>query len=258
MKRFKDQYLANCRDQQIEPLGSIIGLPEDDECVPSLNLGELTLGTKNGIAIGQALHNNQTFTHITLSESYMGDSGVDAICQGLMQSKVIESIDFRGSNLYKSNSLAQLVSKTYSLKELKCEWNSLGTYESGITELSEALKVNKSITTLDLRNNKITPEGAHALANALRVNTSLKNLDLRWNYLGVRGGKYILEALNENYTIIDLKLAGNEIDYKTLQEVEKLVRRNYDAMVIREKEQDMSHKLKTEISELSHMQNVSV
>ena len=258
MKNFKKQYIAGCRDQGIEPLSMVVNLNDDDECVQILNLGELTLGTKNGIAIGQALHSNQTFTHINLAESYMGDSGVDAVCQGLMQSKVIESLDFRGANLYRSNGLAQLLAKTFTLRELKCEWNSLGVYETGISEISEALKSNKSLMTLDLRNNKITPEGANSLSNALRANSVLQNLDLRWNYLGVRGGKYIMEALHDNYTIIDLKLAGNEIDYKTLQEIDRMIRRNYDVMVTKQKESEMSTKLKTEISELSSMQNVSI
>ena len=66
-----------------------------------------------------------------------------------------------------------------------------------------------------------------------------------------------MEALHDNYTLIDLKLAGNEVDYKTLQEIDKMIRRNYDMMITKQKESDMSHRLKSEISELSSMQNVS-
>ncbi|KAG2385565.1 hypothetical protein C9374_003380 [Naegleria lovaniensis] len=237
MKQFKKQYIVGCREQGIEPHPTIVNLPDDDDCTQTLNLGELTLGTKNGIAIGQALHGNQTFTYINLAESYMGDSGVDSVCQGLIQSRVIESIDLRGSNLYRSSGLAQLISKTFSLRELKC------------------FKTNKSIQTLDLRNNKITPEGANALANAIRVNNSLQSVDLRWNYIGVRGGKYILEALHENYMITDLKLTGNEVDFKTLQEIDKITRRNYDMQITKQKETEMSSRLKSEISEMSNIQN---
>ena len=63
-----------------------------------------------------------------------------------------------------------------SLTSLNLDGNSIG--DEGANSLSEALRVNTSLTSLDLRDNSIGDEGAHSLSEALRVNTSLTSLDL--------------------------------------------------------------------------------
>ena len=46
------------------------------------------------------------------------------------------------------------------------------------------MKVNTSLTEIDLQNNKIGDEGAKAIGEALKVNTSLTKIDLRVNKIG--------------------------------------------------------------------------
>lgn len=43
---------------------------------------------------------------------------------------------------------------------------------------------NRTITHLDLRNNRINATGAHILSNIIRNNNVLHSIDLRWNELG--------------------------------------------------------------------------
>ena len=64
-----------------------------------------------------------------------------------------------------------------------------------LNSLSQALKVNTSLTSLDLCWNCIGYEGAHSLSEALRVNTSLTSLDLRFNSIGDEGANSLSEAL---------------------------------------------------------------
>jgi Ran GTPase-activating protein (RanGAP) involved in mRNA processing and transport len=58
------------------------------------------------------------------------------------------------------------------------EWNSVGIYESGVSELAAGIRANSTLKELDLRNNKITPEGAHILANALKTNDKLSSVGM--------------------------------------------------------------------------------
>ena len=46
------------------------------------------------------------------------------------------------------------------------------------------LRVNTSLSSLDLAHNSIGSEGANSLAQALKVNTSLSSLDLSGNSIG--------------------------------------------------------------------------
>ena len=50
--------------------------------------------------------------------------------------------------------------------------------DAGARELADALKVNSSLTSLNLGRNEIGDAGARELAGALKVNSSLK--DLKW------------------------------------------------------------------------------
>ena len=84
--------------------------------------------------------------------------------------------------------------------------------DEGTKSLSEALKVNTSLTSLILANNHLKEEGANSLSEALRVNTSLTSLDLNDNYIGDEGAHSISEALIVNTTLTSLDLRLNCIN----------------------------------------------
>ena len=50
--------------------------------------------------------------------------------------------------------------------------------DEGGKAIGEALKVNTSLTKIELYNNNIGDEGAKAIGEALKVNTSLTEIDL--------------------------------------------------------------------------------
>ena len=83
--------------------------------------------------------------------------------------------------------------------------------DSGIFALAEALKVNGSLTCLDISCNEIGAEGGVAIAEALAVNSSLTSLDLQANNIGAKGGVAIAEALKANGSLTSLNLATNNI-----------------------------------------------
>lgn len=73
------------------------------------------------------------------------------------------------------------------------------------------MTVNQTLEELDVRNNKIGPQGVASLATSLKHNTSLKRLDLRWNNAGIIGGRAMVDMLKWNMIITDVELTGNEI-----------------------------------------------
>ena len=56
--------------------------------------------------------------------------------------------------------------------------------DAGASRLSQALKVNSSLTDLTLYGNSIGDAGAFALSHALAVNSSLSDLNLNANSIG--------------------------------------------------------------------------
>ena len=66
------------------------------------------------------------------------------------------------------------------------------------------MKVNSSITDLNLSSNQFGLEGIRALAEALKVNSTITTLNLRKNIIEDKGMEVLLVVLRENTTITDL------------------------------------------------------
>ncbi|XP_011270823.1 hypothetical protein CAOG_09090 [Capsaspora owczarzaki ATCC 30864] len=103
--------------------------------------------------------------------------------------------------------------------ELKLDGNRIG--EAGAQAIAEALKMNTTLTQLDLQLNQIGDEGAQAIAEALRANTTLTWLKLSYNQIGDAGAQAIAEALKVNKRMTLLFLHYNCIDIFGSQAIDK-------------------------------------
>ncbi|CAF1592671.1 unnamed protein product, partial [Didymodactylos carnosus] len=92
--------------------------------------------------------------------------------------------------------------------------HNIGIDEEDALVLAEALKVNKTLTTLNLENNEISVRGGEALAEALKVNKTLTTLNLAGNQISDGGGEALAEALKMNKTLTTLDLARNQISVR--------------------------------------------
>ena len=117
----------------------------------------------------------------------------------------ISETELFSKNLYAE--LAQLFGKSLELVDLK----ERHFFHPLFLALFLALRVNTSLTSLDLRYNLIDDEGASSLSEALRVNTSLTSLDLGGNSIGAEGVNFLSEALKVNTSLTSLHLGGRPI-----------------------------------------------
>ena len=90
--------------------------------------------------------------------------------------------------------------------QLEVKSNSLRA--DSMIAIAEALKVNSTVTKIDVSDNEIggqsgksTPEGPAALAEALKVNTTVQWVNVSQNSLGPEGGKALASALQTNTSI---------------------------------------------------------
>ena len=58
----------------------------------------------------------------------------------------------------------------------------------------ETLRLNDTVTSLDLFHNALGEGGGRALAEAPRLNTTVTSLDIRSNYLGVEQESALCQA----------------------------------------------------------------
>ncbi|XP_072894196.1 NACHT, LRR and PYD domains-containing protein 3-like isoform X2 [Hemitrygon akajei] len=144
--------------------------------------------------LGPGLHKCQ---ELRLGENELGDSGVQMVSAALRnpECKIQKLCLTRVSLTYSgAEDLAFALSTNRSLTELDLTDNALG--DSGVKLVSAALKNSEcKIQKLGLTRVSLTDSGAEDLASALSTNRSLTELDLSDNKLGDSGVKLVSEAL---------------------------------------------------------------
>ncbi|XP_004348395.2 pelle/IL-1 receptor associated Kinase [Capsaspora owczarzaki ATCC 30864] len=129
-----------------------------------------------------------------------------------------------------TQTLAEALKVNTTLTQLDIPNRSLR--EDGAQAIAEALKVNTALTQLDLHNNQIGDAGAQAIAEALKVNTALIQLDLSRNLVGDAGALSISEALRANSTLQNLNLGSNQIGDAGARSISEALRQNKTLQIL--------------------------
>ncbi|RKP18481.1 RNI-like protein [Rozella allomycis CSF55] len=226
MDRFKEIYVDKCRELRIEPLNGIISClnPNSSEKHPEkLDLSGQNLSIKNVIPIAEAFRQDILFTELDLSDSFLGDD-------------------------------------EYDKNRLTLEWNCLGVWETALEAISDALTLNNTLEDLDLRNNRISPQGMALLARGMKNNSGLQNIDLRWNNAGLIGGRALLDAVELNRNIRSVDLSGNDVPEDIMKAINLGIacERHQDSFLNRAKEKQRVLFLDQEFQQLAmtHRQHI--
>ena len=147
-----------------------------------LNLSRNELTERCALEIGRMLQMNKCLTHLYIGENSFGDEGVRA--------------------LFDPDNTGTVLSKNKTLTHL--DLNNVRMQNDAAIQLATLLRINSSLTNLNLQGNDIGVEGMGAFVEALRVNTTLLELSY---YEGMGGGAYDREEdepshpLHEHYSI---------------------------------------------------------
>ncbi|XP_067041367.1 protein NLRC3-like isoform X2 [Acropora muricata] len=123
-----------------------------------------------------------------------------------------------------TNVLTRALRVNTSLSSLNLHCNSIG--DEGANSLAQALRVNTSLSSLDLSRNSIGNDGVKSLTQALRVNTSLSSLDLFGNSIGNEGANSLAEALRVNTSLFSLTLNFNSCGVEAANSLAQALRVN--------------------------------
>ncbi len=104
----------------------------------------------------------------------------------------------------------------------------LSLYQSTITDqnaidLAEALKVNRTITSVCLSKNALGTEAAQALAEALKTNETITDFDISQNEIGDEGAKALAEVLMRNKTITNFNISKNKIGNEGIKALAEVI-----------------------------------
>jgi hypothetical protein len=189
-KTLQEEQDEIARNHQI---GMMIELVKDNAIGSSLRINVNSISARS---LAKAMWVNDTITCLDLSSNDLNDH----------------------SGTY----LARILKRNVTLKKLELDNNNLGP--KSCHAFGEALMANTSVTYLSLDSNPIAGDsgdisGFRTLTEALRSNRSLTSLNL-WR-TGVRqnGGKLLAAALDENPTILFCDVGHNSIYIDDLKRI---------------------------------------
>ncbi|KAL0240902.1 hypothetical protein GEMRC1_006138 [Eukaryota sp. GEM-RC1] len=181
--------------------------------VMELSLQRSFLSFEAVSSLSNLLRVNDSLTYLDLSHCRTSSGGIIRIFESL-QSNLASKI--KNMTLFSCNidhNIAVLLSEALkvnsSVSDINLGCNSVG--DQGAMALAETLKVNSSLNTVNLWSNSIGDEGAIAMAEALKTNCSLSDLNLGANLIGEPGARALLDALKFNSTIDEISLLRNSV-----------------------------------------------
>jgi len=146
------------------------------------------------------LETNRDSPTISLAYASVGDDGMAEVSRFVRDNSFVKYLDLRGNNIAAKGAvtLSNGLKLNRSLRSLNLKWNQIGRDNTGVQALCEMLRTNVTISHVDFRNNRINNVGATYIGEMLRENTTITHLDVSWNDLGVDGGLALLEGLKHN------------------------------------------------------------
>jgi len=226
-----------------------------------LYLDSNAFGSVGGKALAVSLKVNVTLTELSLNSCSL--TKITDLAESLKVNRSLTKLDFGDNDIgydwAGQNALFNALKVNVTLADL----NICGCGLTEIYGLIEPLKVNRSLTKLNLRSNKLENRGGNQLGYALRenvtlaelemldcaltdipvlagsltVNRSLTKLDLRWNTFVYRGMGALAVALKENSTLVELLIEGHiDNDEKHLKYIEEKTAYNKSQSNVKEKD----------------------
>jgi hypothetical protein len=187
-----------------------VDLGESQICgVDRLNSGTRDLSGLKKLAAWLAV--NHLLTTLELGGCSIGDEGADVLAKALAENTTLETVGLRANYICTPGwcSIFRALRRNDGTRIVS--WDLAG--ESSINntvagEIAKYLTESTTLSSLDISNNQIGPEGAEAIGRALEENRSLRKLALSGNKIGDRGGEALLKMLATNKRLRALDLSG--------------------------------------------------
>ena len=173
--------------------------------------------------LSDALKVNNTLSCLRLGKCDIRSSDVQLLFTSLIDNKTLKELDLNKPSGQYFKVPPEFLASNTALTHLNL---SSGLCEdfSGLTSFFEALTVNSTLTSLKLRDVKIVDSNGsiskigdsecELIAETLKVNTTLTDLDLSYNSIGEIGIKCIMEALKVNTSLKLLNLGVQQVRHR--------------------------------------------
>ena len=206
-----------------------------------LNISQNSITDKGTQEIAKAIQINPSLQNINISKNHISCEGLLYFMETVNNSQILQVINITHNNVTRSGStnIKQCIENLRHRIQITASWNKINSSGSLVTKiyktctpdtteydvwsfkdydpdhlvtmLSECLKEDNTLLELNLRNKKITSEGAKKIGEALQVNTTLQTVNLFKNRISDDGVAAISDGLKSNNSLQELYMSSNEI-----------------------------------------------
>lgn len=170
------------------------------------------LSQKGFVTLVNAMKSNSSVSQIVLGShrgfcSINGKNTITALAEFIKHNSNVTNISLDLPSNKRFSEITEALKVNSSITKICFHKSYLE--DKGAIELADTLKINSSITKVELPFNGIRNEGAKALAETLKVNSNITGIGLSINNIGNDGLKAISDALKVNSSVTNIDLSMN-------------------------------------------------
>jgi len=172
-----------------------------------LDLETNKLGEEGAYHLALAIQVSQTLTTLNIANCSIGPAGAYAISQAININPIMVELNLGSNKIVRSPLSKPIICSFFeceSLKVLNLRCNRLGP--EGTLAIAEGLARNETLLELNMSSIDCIGNSAIQIASSLQANKALKVLNISDNKIGTDGSKELASSLIQNFTLECLKM----------------------------------------------------
>lgn len=180
-------------------IGRMIEMIKENSMGSSLRINVSSISARS---LAKAMWINDTITCLDLSSNDLNDHAGAYLARILKRNSTLKKLELDNNRLGSKACAAfgESLQSNTSLVYLSLDSNPIASDHdiSGLNALANSLKVNKTLTSLNLWRTNIPEHGGRILASALEMNDTLLFCDIGHNYISIGDVQSIVQKLDAN------------------------------------------------------------
>ncbi len=197
-------------DLSHNPIGDdgVIEILKEGGNLKSLKLIKCQITSSGLEYFAYVISRNENLSYVNFSYNEIDNGAIMLLCGALTSNNSLKTLELESCSLkkYDGELIAGMLRFNKGLTFLNLKMNQIG---SAVVAIGDALKSNNTLKSLILRANAIKIQDLLAFAKCLDVNKSLSTLDIRWNKLDYDGPDKFRRLIANNRTLTDIFFEPN-------------------------------------------------
>ncbi|CAM9533055.1 unnamed protein product, partial [Choristocarpus tenellus] len=199
-----------------------------NQTIEFLDLGTNRISSECGVAMASSIRKNRSLSSVYLENNELDDDAAASIALKLRNDRQLTTLNIANNRIrWKGGvDLAEALSFNFRLVRLNLGKNDLGdggTHISVGEHFGKALMQNKTLTQLNLEDNRLGPAGGIAIGQALRKNNTLLDINLENNRFDKDVGIVLEELLRVNVFLEKIAVSPEEISIDSRRHIDELL-----------------------------------